>query len=319
MLQHSTMKFGRYLYFLYFVVFQVNILGFLTYFQRLPYCFSKGRESIWFGDRVLLLSSRNPDSSEFWHPSIAPKLDFNECYYSVLEVDPAIDFRGLKKAYHKLVYKYHPDRKTNPRLIAIANNQMKVINLAYTVLRNSETREEYDRQRAAGRVGARAQIKIEDTNAADVKIKPEKEKSSPSQTPPPPKTSSKSTTSTASFTEEDIDLDRIRRNVEQVWANYMKTKHGANKDKEVNSRIQRNNNDVSDRETKRWTSADQSKREEVEEVQSLRREREKTQFEREYEKAEEENNQIYAAIFKIRGSALTVSSIKVKFYSSFES
>ena len=37
-----------------------------------------------------------------WDPNSAPKLDFDEDYYSVLETDPKIDAMLLKKAYYVL-------------------------------------------------------------------------------------------------------------------------------------------------------------------------------------------------------------------------
>ena len=45
-----------------------------------------------------------------WDPKKAPKLDFNEDYYSVLEVDSVATSQELKKAYYKIVFKYHPDK-----------------------------------------------------------------------------------------------------------------------------------------------------------------------------------------------------------------
>ena len=40
-----------------------------------------------------------------WDPT-GPKLDFLEDYYSVLEVDNAVDVKDLKRAYYKLVFRY---------------------------------------------------------------------------------------------------------------------------------------------------------------------------------------------------------------------
>ena len=45
-----------------------------------------------------------------WDPKSAPKLDFKECYYSVLEVDPTSTAEVIKKAFYKMVFKYHPDK-----------------------------------------------------------------------------------------------------------------------------------------------------------------------------------------------------------------
>ena len=61
-------------------------------------------------DRALLyelLGSASDDNLD-WDPKSAPKLDFNEDYYSLLEVKPTADSRELKKAYYQMVFRYHP-------------------------------------------------------------------------------------------------------------------------------------------------------------------------------------------------------------------
>ena len=54
-----------------------------------------------------------------------PKLDFNEDYYSVLEVSPTISASDLKKAYYKMVFKYHPDNKVGEDVKALCNKQVR--------------------------------------------------------------------------------------------------------------------------------------------------------------------------------------------------
>lgn len=49
------------------------------------------------------LYSKDADKSLDWDPRMAPKLDFNEDYYKVLEVDPSCDEKHLKKGYYKMV------------------------------------------------------------------------------------------------------------------------------------------------------------------------------------------------------------------------
>ena len=71
-----------------------------------------------------------------------PKLNYDEDYYSVLEVDPNVDAKELKKAYYKIVFQYHPDRKNSTSEKMLSNKQMMVINGAYRVLRRPETRYE---------------------------------------------------------------------------------------------------------------------------------------------------------------------------------
>ena len=63
-----------------------------------------------------------------WDIKSAPKLDFDEDYYSVLEVDSKIAVKGLKKAYYSIVFIYHPDRKADVVEKELANKQMMVIN-----------------------------------------------------------------------------------------------------------------------------------------------------------------------------------------------
>lgn len=92
----------------------------------------------------------------------APKLDFNECFYSVLETTPTASSAVLKKAYYQMVFKYHPDniKDEDPKgaLKRLRNQQMMVINAAYKVLRDAQLRQIYDQERRSGRVGAQAKM-----------------------------------------------------------------------------------------------------------------------------------------------------------------
>ena len=91
-----------------------------------------------------------------WDPKSAPKLDFNEDFYSILEVDPTIASKELKKAYYKIVFKYHPDNKEGKDQKDLCNKQMMVINAAYKVLKDGDARVTYDRKRKAGVYGEAA-------------------------------------------------------------------------------------------------------------------------------------------------------------------
>ena len=86
-----------------------------------------------------------------WDPNSGPKLNFNEDYYSVLEVDPTISNKDLKKAYYKIVFKYHPDNKETKEEKAMSNKQMMVINTAYKTLKDVDARAKYDRKRMNGK------------------------------------------------------------------------------------------------------------------------------------------------------------------------
>ena len=94
----------------------------------------------------LYFSDSNKDDMN-WDPQSAPKLDFDEDYYSVLEVPSNIDSKELKKAYYKIVFDYHPDRKKTENEKLICNRQMMVINNAYKILKDETTRKQYDLKR----------------------------------------------------------------------------------------------------------------------------------------------------------------------------
>ena len=106
------------------------------------------QKSLGNGGRWLLFGEKKPDMD--WDPKAAPKLDFEEDYYSVLEVDPEIKGKDLKKAYYKLVFKYHPDNKEGEEAKALCNKQMMVINNAYQTLKQDEKRSAYNRKRKYG-------------------------------------------------------------------------------------------------------------------------------------------------------------------------
>jgi len=91
-----------------------------------------------------------------WDPKAAPKLDFNEDFYAVLEVDPTIEQKELKRAYYKSVFAYHPDNKEGDEAKALCNKQMMVINNAYKTLKDPAQRALYDERRKAGRLGNNA-------------------------------------------------------------------------------------------------------------------------------------------------------------------
>lgn len=63
-------------------------------------------------------------------------------YYEVLGVPRSADDSQLKKAYHKLAQKWHPDK--NPTKVAEANEKFKEISEAYDVLSDPEKRKIYD-------------------------------------------------------------------------------------------------------------------------------------------------------------------------------
>ncbi|MGC8633520.1 MAG: J domain-containing protein [Candidatus Limnocylindrales bacterium] len=65
-------------------------------------------------------------------------------HYAVLQVDPRADGDVIQAAYRTLARKYHPDVPGG------SHERMLAINDAWTVLRNPDTRAEYDRTRGRG-------------------------------------------------------------------------------------------------------------------------------------------------------------------------
>jgi curved DNA-binding protein CbpA len=84
--------------------------------------------------------SKSDAESEF---KGAPKVDFEECPYSVLEVSIDADQAALKKAFQRMVIKYHPDNRQEEEK-ELGNKQMMVINAAYSMLKDGASRAKYD-------------------------------------------------------------------------------------------------------------------------------------------------------------------------------
>jgi molecular chaperone DnaJ len=72
---------------------------------------------------------------------------FDKDFYAVLGVSKDVSDADLKKTYRKLARKYHPD--SNPG-DAAAEAKFKEISEAYSVLSDTEQRQEYDQIRAMG-------------------------------------------------------------------------------------------------------------------------------------------------------------------------
>ncbi|NJK59185.1 MAG: J domain-containing protein [Oscillatoriales cyanobacterium SM2_1_8] len=66
--------------------------------------------------------------------------------YQTLQIDRLADGAAIKKAYHRLVKQYHPDRHPD------GHEPMARINAAYELLSDPERRAAYDRQHAPRRV-----------------------------------------------------------------------------------------------------------------------------------------------------------------------
>jgi curved DNA-binding protein CbpA len=64
-----------------------------------------------------------------------------EDYYKILGVEKDSPSKGVKEAYRRLAFQYHPDKnKDNPAAV----ERMKQVNEAYAVLSDAQKRKEYD-------------------------------------------------------------------------------------------------------------------------------------------------------------------------------
>lgn len=74
-------------------------------------------------------------------------------YYSILELPPNATHEQIRAAYRRLSKKYHPDRHQMSELADLAEAQFKLVQEAYKVLGNAESRRRYDQERS--RAGTR--------------------------------------------------------------------------------------------------------------------------------------------------------------------
>lgn len=73
-------------------------------------------------------------------------MDYQHDYYAILGILPSAEGVVIKAAYKALSQRYHPDKYTGPE--DEANEKMKLLNEAYSVLSDSIKRKEYDGNRS---------------------------------------------------------------------------------------------------------------------------------------------------------------------------
>ncbi len=66
-------------------------------------------------------------------------------YYEILNISPKASDDEIKRAYHSLAKKFHPDR--NPQNRRLAELRFRVISEAYANLKTREKRATYNRSR----------------------------------------------------------------------------------------------------------------------------------------------------------------------------
>ncbi|HUI88204.1 MAG TPA: DnaJ domain-containing protein [Anaerolineales bacterium] len=69
-------------------------------------------------------------------------------YYTTLELPPTATQEEIREQYNFLIQAWHPDKFRNPRQKAKAEEKSKEVNAAYSVLKDSARRAEYDRKLA---------------------------------------------------------------------------------------------------------------------------------------------------------------------------
>lgn len=171
------------------------------------HCYHIFHESVRYPHRTLavLRGSENSASSQ-QHP----KLDFNEDYYSVLEISPTANEKALKKAYYKMVFKYHPDNKEGKELKDLCNRQMMVINGAYKILKDPIARDIYNRKRQIGLYGNKAGVKSGSKSGASVSKQPQRSQpvnpNNSSYRKTPPKGYSEQRSSYSDVNREEVEI-----------------------------------------------------------------------------------------------------------------
>ena len=76
-------------------------------------------------------------------------------YYKILQVDPKASQDQIRQNYHKLALEYHPDKQNYQKYLANCEEKAKMLMQAYSVLKDPESRQEYDFQRTMEQNGSK--------------------------------------------------------------------------------------------------------------------------------------------------------------------
>mmetsp|Transcript_6084 Transcript_6084/g.12770 ORF Transcript_6084/g.12770 Transcript_6084/m.12770 type:complete len:220 (+) Transcript_6084:50-709(+) len=79
-------------------------------------------------------------------PAPPSNLDNVHCHYTVLGITQTASSAEIKKAYHKMALKYHPDKNSEEGAADI----FRRVKMAYEILGNDQTRISYDAERRRG-------------------------------------------------------------------------------------------------------------------------------------------------------------------------
>ncbi len=67
-------------------------------------------------------------------------------YYDILDIPPDATQDQIQQAYRIAVKFFHPDRQGDEKMRQVANNKLKTVNEAYSVLNDVQAREQYDKK-----------------------------------------------------------------------------------------------------------------------------------------------------------------------------
>ena len=93
------------------------------------------KSNINFGKEVDIEVDMNKYEDFYFQDSKETQKDnsLEKRYYKILELEYGVDFKEIKRAYKKLLKKYHPDLFiNNPQKLETAQKLTKKINEAYT-------------------------------------------------------------------------------------------------------------------------------------------------------------------------------------------